>query len=118
MKNRRVVLTAITAALAVGIVIGLGALLTSEIRTIPGGPTSTVTAPALAQGHRLAGYAAAVITIGLAITAQSLMGWLALAAMLAEVALAGIPMFHATLSPVCFALIVATGAVHSQSWRD
>lgn len=117
MKQRRIFLCAITAALAVGIVIGLGALLTGEIRTLPGGPASTVTAPDLQQAHRLAGYAAAVITIGLAIMAQSITGWLALAAMLGEVALAGIPMAHATLAPVCFALIVAVGAMNSASWQ-
>ncbi len=117
MKHQRIVLTAIMAALAVGIVIGLGALLTGEIRTLPGSPASTVTAPSLEQAHRIAGYAAAVITVGLAIMAQSITGWLALAAMLAEVALAGIPLAHATLSPVCFALIVATGAMNSKSWR-
>jgi hypothetical protein len=117
MRHRRIVLCAIITALAVGIVIGLGALLTGEIRTLPGGPASTVTAPDLQQAHRLAGYAAAVITIGLAITAQSITAWLALAAMLAEVALTGIPLAHATLSPLCFSLIVAAGAMNSQSWR-
>jgi heme A synthase len=118
MKQQRVVLCAIMAALVVGIVIGLGALLTSEIRAMPGGPASTVTAPSLEQAHRLAGYAAAVITVGLAIMAQSLVGWLALAAMLAEVALGSIPIAHATLSPVCFALIVATGVLNSKSWQE
>ena len=117
MRNQRAFLIAIMAALAVGIVIGLGALLTSEIRTLPGGPASTVTAPSLAEAHRLAGYAAAVITIGMAITARSLTGWLALATMLAEVALAPIPLAHATLSPVCFALIVTTAALCSKSWQ-
>ena len=116
MKHRRTFLCAIIAALAVGIVIGLGALLTGEIRTLPGTPASAVSAPDLQQGHRLAGYAAAVITIGLAITARSVWGWLALAAMLAEVALASIPMAHAMLSPLCFALIVATGTMNSNSW--
>jgi heme A synthase len=105
------------AALAVAIVIGLGALVTGEIRTMPGGPASTVTAPALEQWHRFAGYAAAVITIGLGLLAQSIIGWLALAVMLAEVALVSIPMAHATLSPVCLALIVATGAMSSKSWH-
>ena len=117
MKTQRAFLSAIMAALAVGIVIGLGALLTGEIRTMPGGPVSTITAPSLEQGHRLAGYAAAVITIGLAIMAQSLVGWLALAAMLLEVALVSIPLAHATLSPVCLALIITTGAMNSQSWQ-
>lgn len=117
MKSHRTFLCAIVAALAVGIVIGLGALLTGEIRTLPGLPASTVSAPDLQQGHRLAGYAAAAITVGLAITAQSLMGWLALIAMLAEVALAPIPLAHATLSPICFSLIVATGAMNSRSWQ-
>ena len=116
MKHQRVLLCAIIAALAVGIVIGLGAQLTGEIRTLPGAPASAVSAPDLQQGHRLAGYAAAVITIGLAITAQSITGWLALLTMLAEVALASIPMAHATLSPLCFALIVVTGAMNSNSW--
>jgi len=117
MRNRQAFLTALMAALAVGIVIGLGALLTGEIRTLPGNPPSTVTAPDLQQAHRLAGYAAAVITIGLAITARSLTAWLALAATLAEIALAPIPLAHATLSPVCFSLIIATAALHSNSWQ-
>lgn len=116
MRHQRVLFSAIAAALAVGIVIGIGALLTSTIRTLPGVSTAPVTAPDLQQAHRLAGYAAAVITLGMAITARSVVGWLALVAMLVEIALASFPVSHATLAPVCFSLIFATGAMNSPSW--
>lgn len=117
MKSRQVLLTAILAALAAGIVIGLGALLTGETRTLPGVPAAAVTATSLDQAHRIAGYSLAVITVGLAIAARSLAGWLTLAVILAEVGLAPFPAAHAILAPVCFALIVLTGVLNSESWQ-
>jgi len=116
MKNRQVMLTSIVAALATAIVIGLGALLTGTIRTLPGVTAAPVTAPDLARAHQLAGSAAAIITLGLAVMARSLTGWLALIAMALEIALAPFPITHAILAPVCFSLIYATGVMNSPSW--
>lgn len=118
MKHQRAFASAIMAALAVGIVIGIGALLTGNIRTLPGVPTTSVSAPDLQQAHRLAGYAAAVITLGMAVTARTVAGWLALVTMIVEIALAPFPVSHATLAPVCFSLIYATGVMNSKSWVD
>ena len=109
---------ALLLALLALIVIVLGACLTSEIRTFPGATTpSTVTMPSLEQAHRMAGYAVAVLTMGLAVWASSLAGWLALAAAIVESISGGIPVLHALLAPVFFSLVVAVAVVTSKDWQ-
>lgn len=115
LAHRISILTAIL-ALAV---IALGALLTSEIRTMPGATTpSTVTAPAIEQAHRIAGYVLAGLTLVMAITAANAAGWASLAFGIAEIFLGGVPALHAILSPVYVSLVVATAVMTSKSWQD
>ncbi len=112
--HRIAVITAVAALAA----IALGALLTSEIRVMPGaaGP-STVTAPGLEEAHRISGYVVAGLTLLTAITVSNLAGWLALAAAAGEIFLAPIPALHAMLAPVYFALLVAVAVLTSDAWQ-
>jgi heme A synthase len=118
MKNPWLHRGAILLAVLALIVITLGASLTSEIRPLPGaGNAATVSAPSLEQAHRLAGYALAVLTLGLAIGASNLPGWLALAAVIGESVSGGASIVHAMLAPVLFALLAATAVVTSKEWQ-
>jgi heme A synthase len=100
------------------IVITLGACLTSEIRTFPGATTpSTVTMPTLEQAHLIAGYAVAVLTLGLAIWASNLAGWMALAAAIIEGVSGSVPVLHALFAPIFFSLVVAVAVVTSTDWQ-
>jgi len=113
MKHRCAILLAVLAL----IVIALGALLTSEIRTLPGAPVSKVTAPSLEQAHRIAGYAVAILTLGLAIWVRSPAAWIALAAVAVDSLSAGVPVVHAFDAQVFFALVIAVAVLTSKSWQ-
>jgi heme A synthase len=118
MKNRVAILLAILCL----VVILLGAYLTSETRPMPGtdaasAAASAVTAPSLEQAHRIAGYALAVCTVGLAIWVANIAGWIALAAVLAEAFSGNFPVVHALTAPALFASIVAVAVVTSASWQ-
>jgi len=118
MKNAWAHRYAILLAALALIVIAMGALLTSEIRTLPGAPTpSTVSAPSLEQAHRIAGYALAVLTLGLAIWTRSLPGWIALAAVAVDSLSQGAPAVHAFDAQVFFALLIAVAVLTSKSWQ-
>lgn len=118
MKNGWLHRCAILLAVLALIVIALGALLTSEIRTFPGAATpSTVSAPSLEQAHRIAGYALAILTLGLAIWASNQAGWIALAAVIVEGLSSGVPVVHAFDAQVFFALVVAVAVLTSKSWQ-
>jgi heme A synthase len=107
----------VLAALAL-IVIILGALLTSEVRTLPGAQApSSASAPALQQVQRAGGYALAVLTLGLAIWFRRLTGWLALAAVIVEGSLVRAPVVHAIFAPVFFSLLVAIAVLTSKGWE-
>jgi heme A synthase len=114
MKHRFAIVLAVLAL----IVIAMGALLTSEIRTLPGATAaSTVSAPALELAHRIAGYAVAILTLGLAIWVRSLAGWIALAAVAVDSLSQGVPAVHAFDAQVFFALLVAVAVLTSKSWQ-
>jgi heme A synthase len=116
MKNAWLHRCAILLAVLALIVIALGALLTSEIRPLPGATTpSTVSAPSLEQAHRIAGYAVAILTLGLAIRIVGLAGWIALVAVLVEILSAGDPVVHAFDAQVFFALVVAMAVLTSKN---
>jgi hypothetical protein len=118
MKNAWAHRYAILLAALALIVIAMGALLTSEIRTLPGAPTpSTVSAPSLEQAHRIAGYALAILTLGLAIWTRSLPGWIALAAVVVDSLSQGAPAVHAFDAQVFFALLIAVAVLTSKSWQ-
>src|SRR5580658_4453986 len=109
MKNPWLHRSAILLAILTLIVIGLGASVTSEIRPLPGvtAPSAeVVSAPGLEQAHRIGGYAVALLTLGLAIWYSSLIGWIALAAIVIEGVLGSVPIIHAWLSPIIFSLVV------------
>jgi heme A synthase len=110
---------AILLAVLTLIVIALGASLTSEIRPLPGAsaPTELVPAPGLEQAHRIAGYAVAILTLGLAIWYSGLIGWIALATGIVESALGGFPVVHAWLSPIFLSLVVVIAVLTSSSWQ-
>ena len=118
MKNPWLHRSAILVAFVALIVIAMGALLTSEIRPLPGATTpSTVTAPSLERAHRIGGYAVAVLTVGLAVWAASLPGWIAAGAVIVESFLGSAPVMHALLAPVVFSLVIAVVVLTSSSWQ-
>jgi heme A synthase len=118
MKSAGLHRCAILLAVLALIVIALGALLTGEIRTFPGAPVaSTVSAPTLEQAHRIAGYALAILTLGLTVWARSLAGWIALAAVIVESLSTGVPVVHAFDAQVFFALLAAIAVLTSKSWQ-
>lgn len=118
MKNPWAHRCAILLAVLALIVIALGALLTSEIRTMPGSATpSNVSAPSLEQAHRIAGYAVALLTLALAVLFSGLLGWLMLATAVLESLSGGIPVAHALLAPVFFSFVIAIAVLTSQSWQ-
>src|SRR5580658_2988681 len=108
MRNPWLHRCAVLLAVLTLIVIILGASLTSEIRPLPGAPapSTVISAPGLEQAHRIAGYAVALLTLGLAIWYSSLVGWIALAAVVLESVLGSVPIIHAWLSPIIFSLVV------------
>jgi heme A synthase len=120
MRNPWLHRSAVVLAMFTLIVILLGASLTSEIRPLPGAPASSTvfSAPGLEQAHRIAGYGVALLTLGLAIWYSSLVGWLALAALIIESVLGGIPIIHAWLSPISFTLIVVIAVLTSNGWQE
>ena len=105
MKNPWLHRSAILLAVLTLIVIILGASVTSEMPGVTAPSAEVVSAPGLEQAHRIAGYAAALLTLGLAIWYSSLIGWIALAAVIIESVLGGVPIVHAWLSPISFSLI-------------
>jgi heme A synthase len=120
MKNPWLHRCAIILAVFALVVILLGASLTSEIRPLPGAATSSpvVSAPRLEQAHRVAGYGVALLTLGLAIWYSSLVGWIALAAIIVESVLGGVPIIHAWLPPIFFTLIIVIAVLTSNGWHD
>jgi heme A synthase len=113
MKHRYALLLAVLAL----IVIALGAFLTGEIRTLPGAPApSTVTAASLEQAHRIAGYAVAILTLGLTIWAANLAGLLALGTAL-DIIFGSVPVVHAFGAQVLFAVVIAVAVQTSKSWQ-
>lgn len=118
MKNPWLHRCAILLAVFALIVITLGACLTSEIRTLPGAPApATVSMPSLEQAHRIAGYALAVLTLGLAIWSANLAGWTALAAVIVEGISGSMPVLHALVAPVFFSLLIALAVLTSRTWQ-
>jgi heme A synthase len=114
MKHRYALLLAVPAL----IVIALGAFLASEIRTLPGAPApATVTTPSLQQAHRIAGYAVAILTLGLAIWASNLAGLLALGTAF-DIVFVGVPAFHALNAQILFSLVIAIAVQTSKSWQE
>jgi hypothetical protein len=108
------------AAALVLVMIGVGALLTSTTRVLPGTDTATGvagTAPGLAAAHRIEGYAAVALTLVVAILAANPAGWIALAAGILVALLGGIPAAHAILSPIYFSLLVVVALLTSKSWQ-
>jgi heme A synthase len=121
MKNPWLHRSAVLLAVFTLIVIVLGASLTSEIRPLPGtaAPSPEIaSASGLEQAHRIAGYAVALLTLGLAIWYSSLIGWIALAAVIIESVLGSVPIIHAWLSPIFFSLVVVIAVVTSRDWQD
>ena len=121
MKNPWLHRSAILLAILTLIVIGLGASVTSEIRPLPGvtAPSAeVVSAPGLEQAHRIGGYAVALLTLGLAIWYSCLIGWIALAVVIIESVLGGVPIIHAWLSPIFFTLVVVIAVLTSRGWQD
>jgi heme A synthase len=112
MKHRCAVVLAVLAL----IVIAMGALFTSETRILPGAAATPATAPSLEQAHRIAGYAVAILTLGLAIWASNLAGLLALGAAL-DILFVGVPAFHALNAQILFALVIAIAVQTSKSWQ-
>jgi len=120
MKNPWLHRSAILLAILTLIVIALGASLTSEIRPLPGATAPSpevVSAPGLEQAHRIGGYAVALITLGLAAWYSSLIGWIAPAMVIVESILGGVPIIHAWLSPIFFALLVVIAVLTSKGWQ-
>lgn len=123
MKNPWAHRCAILLAVLALVVITLGASLTSEIRTLPGAAApSNVSAPSLEQAHRFAGYALAALTLACAIWVSSLPGcsvpgWIALAAVIVESFLGGVPVVHALFAPVFLSLVVAIAVLTSKDWH-
>lgn len=118
MKNPWAHRCAVLLAVLALMVIALGALLTSEIRTLPGAATpSTVSAPSLEQAHRVAGFALAFLTLGVAIWVRNLAAWLALAAVVVDSLSTGSPIVHAFDAQVFFALVAAVAVLTSKSWQ-
>jgi heme A synthase len=119
MKNPWLHRCAILLAVLTLIVIGLGASLTSEIRprADAAAPALAVSAPGLEQAHRIAGYAVALLTLGLAIWFSSLVGWIALAVVIGESILGGMPILHAWLSPIFLSLVVVIAVLTSPGWQ-
>jgi heme A synthase len=119
MKNPWLHRSAILLAVLTLIAIILGALLTSEIRPLPGttAPVTVNTAPGLEQTHRIAGYIVAILTLGVAIRFSKMPGWIALGAAGLEGFLGGIPTVHALLAPVVFSLIAAIMVMTSNEWQ-
>jgi heme A synthase len=111
MKHRCAILLAVLAL----IVIAMGALLTSEIRTLPG--TVSTPAPALEHAHRAAGYALAILTLGLAIWIRSPAAWIAFATIVLEGLSAAVPVAHAFEAQIFFAVLVALAVLTSKSWE-
>jgi heme A synthase len=111
---------AVLLAVVTLIVVALGASLTSEIRSLPGATAlvPVVSAPGLEQAHRIAGYVVALLTLGLAIWYSSIMGWIALGAVVIESILGSVPTVHAWLSPIFFSLVVVIAVLTSKSWQE
>ncbi len=121
MKKTSLHRFAVLAAVVAFIVIVLGATLTSEIRPLPGTSTSAttpVTAPTLDLVHRIGGYVVAALTIGVAVLASSLYGWLAVAVVVLEVFLGSVPVAHALLAPILLSLLIAIAVFSSESWQS
>jgi len=109
---------AILLAVLALIVILLGASLTSEIRTLPGAtvPSPAVSAPGLEQMHRIAGYAVAILALGIAAWTGSLAGLLLASACLDTVFRVS-PALHALNAQVIFMIAVAVAVQTSKSWQ-
>jgi heme A synthase len=120
MKNPWLHRCALLLAVVTLIVIILGTSLTSETRPLPGAtaPAPVVSAPGLEQAHRVAGFAVAVYTLGLAIWYSGLFGWIALSAVIVESSLGSFPVIHAILSPIFFSLVVAIALLTSKNWQE
>ena len=117
MNNKRVHQGAVIAAILSLIVIVLGALLTSETRTIPGATAaSNATAPSIEEAHRIAGYVLATLALGLAVLVSGIRGLSALATLGVEIISGRAPILHALLAPIIFSLIVVIAVLTSKSW--
>jgi hypothetical protein len=121
MKNPWAHRLAILLALIALIAIVLGACLTSEIRTFPGATTpSTVTAPAMAQAHTGAGYAAIALSVLICWPLLSINRRLSAPVLVwALLAVASIakPFLHAVVAPIFFALLVSIVVMTSANWQ-
>ena len=100
------------------LLIGAGAALTSNIRPLPGtNPGPAGTDPGLQQFHVFLAVGVALLTVVLAISVRSTMGWIALAAVIVEGGLGSFgAIAHAIVAPLLFASLAALTVQTSESW--
>jgi heme A synthase len=115
---------ALLVALVALIAIVLGAVVTSYERPIASTPSAHLPSIALSFEfwHTVAGGAAVVLMLGLALAAASRLAWTGLAFAVADGALgfapqAGASVLHALLAQIFFGIVVAIAVVHSASWQ-
>ncbi len=118
--NRSALLVALVALIA----IVLGAVVTSLERPIASTPGAQPPPIALSfeLWHTVAGGAAVLLILGLAIAAKSRLAWIGLAFAVLDGVLGLAPqaassILHALLAQVFFGIIVAIAIVHSASWQ-
>jgi heme A synthase len=104
-----------------------GACVTSETRALPGStevPPPTPASVFLEQAHSAAGIAVDLLTAGLAVwllvgdKRSWLLGGIALAAIVVESLLGRVPVLHALLAPLLFALMAAVALFTSKGWAE
>ncbi len=138
MKNSRLHLPATILAILAFLLIGFGALLTSEIRPLPGAsPASAAVTPVagsaqIARAHRILAALVAVFAVGLAIVSTPdlrLPAWIAVGLVVVDGVLGLQPgargmllpaegVFHAILAPVLFASIASLVLFTSRKWME
>jgi heme A synthase len=136
MTNSRLHLPATILAILTFLLIGVGALLTSEIRPLPGASpapaaiTPIAGAEQIAQGHRILAALVAVFAIGLAIVSTPeirLAAWIAVGLVVLDAVLGLQPgaggmlppasgVFHAVLAPILFAAVASLVLFTSRNW--
>jgi hypothetical protein len=112
--------SAVLVAIVSLIVIALGALLTSETRTLPGATvTSAVSAPSLEQVHLIAGFVVAFLMIVVAgwTLRSNLIRSMAGITGIIEIVSGRAPIVHALFAPLFFSFAVAIAVLTSKSWE-
>jgi heme a synthase len=99
------------------IAIAAGAIVTSLVRPIAATPAASIN-PAFEFWHSIAGGAAVVLALGLAIGLRAQFGWIGLAAGAIDAALPQLsPILHALLAQVFFGALVGVALTTSASWK-